>query len=169
MSPGEQGIETVFKRSFDQFVYNRGNSCTPTPHPQRATHKNTQLKLVIIRAAILIHIYNYLVLFYLFQLDADFIPKFGLLHYLNITLKQVPRMLRESYDDHVCRIGEHIKSNSMYARVLARILVPELAPEYDFCKVHAYLILAPNYECLNRCHKPCHSFTSIIVCTDVVT
>ncbi|XP_039797606.1 probable nucleolar protein 5-1 [Panicum virgatum] len=69
------------------------------------------------------------------ELDANFIPKIGLLHYLNITLKQVPRMLRESYGDHVCRIGEHIKSNSMYARVLARILVPELAPEYDFCKM----------------------------------
>jgi hypothetical protein len=50
--------------------------------------------------------------------------KMGLAQYLNITTKQVSKILR-SYDEYVLKIGESIKNDQIYARVLAKILVPE--------------------------------------------
>jgi len=66
------------------------------------------------------------------MLNADFISEMGLVQYLNITLKKVPKILRESYDEYVCKIGDSIQNDLKYAKVLARILVPELTPVYDF-------------------------------------
>jgi hypothetical protein len=85
------------------------------------------------------HINICLILFYAFQLHNKFISEIGLLRYVDTTLEQVPKTLRESFDKHVCRIGESIEDDLDYGRVLARILVPELAPQYDFSKVHAYI------------------------------
>jgi hypothetical protein len=76
------------------------------------------------------------------QLDREFISEIGLLRYFDTTLEEVPRTLRESFDEHICRIGESIENNLDYARVLASILVPELAPQYDFFKVHAYIFIS---------------------------
>ncbi|CAN6273727.1 unnamed protein product [Urochloa humidicola] len=69
------------------------------------------------------------------MLTADLISEMGLAQYLNITLKEVPKILRESFDEHVCRVGDSIENDLKYARVLSRILVPELAPKYDFSKI----------------------------------
>ncbi|CAM0149255.1 unnamed protein product [Urochloa decumbens] len=69
------------------------------------------------------------------MLTADLISEMGLAQYLNITLKEVPKILRESFDEHVCRIGDSIENDLKYARVLSRILVPELAPKYDLSKI----------------------------------
>jgi len=66
------------------------------------------------------------------MLNAEFISEMGLVQYLNITLKKVPKILRESYDEYVCKIGDSIQNDLKYAKVLARILVPELTPVYDF-------------------------------------
>ncbi|CAL4886467.1 unnamed protein product [Urochloa decumbens] len=71
----------------------------------------------------------------LHELTADLISEMGLAQYLNITLKEVPKILRESFDEHVCRIGDSIENDLKYARVLSRILVPELAPKYDLSKI----------------------------------
>ena len=80
-----------------------------------------------------------MILFYAFQLHNKFISETGLLRYVDTTLEQVPNTLRESFDEHVCRIGESIEDDLDYAKVLARILVPELTPQYDFLKVHVYI------------------------------
>ncbi|CAL4886463.1 unnamed protein product [Urochloa decumbens] len=71
----------------------------------------------------------------LHELTADLISEMGLAQYLNLTLKEVPKILRESFDEHVCRIGDSIENDLKYARVLSRILVPELAPKYDLSKI----------------------------------
>ncbi|CAO2172000.1 unnamed protein product [Urochloa humidicola] len=87
------------------------------------------------------------------MLDADFISQIGLLHYRDITLKQVPKILRESFDEHVCRLSEHIENDLMYARVLARVLVPELAPKYDFFKLFSRdlaLEIQKAYDCATQ-------------------
>ncbi|WVZ88030.1 hypothetical protein U9M48_034590 [Paspalum notatum var. saurae] len=62
------------------------------------------------------------------MINADFLSEMGSVQYLNITLKKVPKILRESYDEYVCKIGDSIQNNLKYAEVLARILVPELTP-----------------------------------------
>ncbi|WVZ88029.1 hypothetical protein U9M48_034590 [Paspalum notatum var. saurae] len=69
------------------------------------------------------------------MINADFLSEMGSVQYLNITLKKVPKILRESYDEYVCKIGDSIQNNLKYAEVLARILVPELTPVYDFSKM----------------------------------
>jgi len=69
------------------------------------------------------------------MLNAEFISEMGLVQYLNITLKKVPKILRESYDEYVCKIGDSIQNDLKYAKVLARFLVPELTPVYDFSKM----------------------------------
>jgi len=97
--------------------------------------------------------YHHLILFYSWQLNADFISEMGLVQYLNITLKKVPKILRESYDEYVCKIGDSIQNDLKYAKVLARILVPELTPVYDFSKVNGC------FNVLNICHKlACHLY-----------
>ncbi|CAO2179874.1 unnamed protein product, partial [Urochloa humidicola] len=61
--------------------------------------------------------------------------KIFLLRSLHLTLERVPMNLRESFDKRVNGIGNHIKDNFMYVLVLARILVPELTPDYNFSKM----------------------------------
>ncbi|RLN25179.1 hypothetical protein C2845_PM07G34580 [Panicum miliaceum] len=61
--------------------------------------------------------------------------KFFLLRSLHLTLERVPKNLRESFDKRVNGIGNHIKDNFMYVLVLARILVPDLTPDYNFSKI----------------------------------
>ncbi|CAL5017012.1 unnamed protein product [Urochloa decumbens] len=81
--------------------------------------------------------------------------KVFLLRSLHLTLERVPRNLRESFDKRVNGIGNYIKDNFMYVLVLARILVPELTPDYNFSKIfssdmvlniEAAKIFASNYQ-----------------------
>ncbi|CAL5031876.1 unnamed protein product [Urochloa decumbens] len=81
--------------------------------------------------------------------------KVFLLRSLHLTLEWVPRNLRESFDKHVNGIGNYSKDNFMYVLVLARILVPELTPDYNFSKIfssdmvlniEAAKIFASNYQ-----------------------
>ncbi|RCV31951.1 hypothetical protein SETIT_6G219500v2 [Setaria italica] len=50
---------------------------------------------------------------------ADFMSEIGLAQYLNLTLKQVPKISRESFDEHVCRIGDSIENDLKYARMFS--------------------------------------------------
>jgi hypothetical protein len=87
--------------------------------------------------------------------------KMGLAQYLNITIKQVSKILR-SYDEYVLKIGESIKNDQIYARVLAKILVPELAPDYDLSKVNEC------FDILNICYNYPVTYTDMC-CIDSVT
>ncbi|WVZ93061.1 hypothetical protein U9M48_039074 [Paspalum notatum var. saurae] len=82
----------------------------------------------------------------LININADFISEMGLVQYLNITLKKVPKILRESYDEYVCKIGDSIQNDLKYAKVLARILVPELTTVYDFIKIQEAEKAATQYR-----------------------
>lgn len=76
----------------------------------------------------------------------DFISDVGLLRYLDITLEKVPKILREKFDQHVCQIGERIENDLKYAKVLAKILVPELSPKFDFRKVNESLNILYTFD-----------------------
>lgn len=49
-------------------------------------------------------------------------------------MEEVCHKLRE-YDVFIENIGQGIKNDVSYAKVLASILVPEVVPKYDFSKV----------------------------------
>nr|TKV92997.1 hypothetical protein SEVIR_9G198100v2 [Setaria viridis] len=53
------------------------------------------------------------------MLNREFTSEISLLRYADTTLEQVPRTLRESFDEHVCRIGESIENNLEYARMFS--------------------------------------------------
>lgn len=54
------------------------------------------------------------------------------MHHLELTSEVVPTMFRISFNHYVCGIGELIKNDLIYAKVVAAILVPE---SQDFLKV----------------------------------
>ncbi|XP_062230473.1 uncharacterized protein LOC133928246 isoform X2 [Phragmites australis] len=69
------------------------------------------------------------------KIDKNFIFTFGHVVNLDIKSKTISKALRDKFDHHVSGIGESIKDDLLYARVIAKILVPEARHEFDFSKV----------------------------------
>ena len=75
------------------------------------------------------------VFFLKFQMDREFVYFLGYLVHLDWTSLILPIIFHKIFDQHVCQIGESIKNNVIYAKVIAHILVPEFADEFDLFKV----------------------------------
>lgn len=90
--------------------------------------------------------------------------KFFLLRSLVLTSERVPENLRKSFDRHVNGIGNYIKDNFKYVLVLARILVPELTPNYNFSKVNILNIFSDNYRFIST-----YLYIFLFFGTDVLT
>ena len=73
--------------------------------------------------------------FFKFQMDREFVYFLGYLVHLDWTSLILPIIFHKIFDQHVCQIGESIKNNVIYAKVIAHILVPEFADEFDLFKV----------------------------------
>uniref|UniRef100_A0A0A9CR92 Uncharacterized protein n=1 Tax=Arundo donax TaxID=35708 RepID=A0A0A9CR92_ARUDO len=69
------------------------------------------------------------------MLNKKLISQLGFVRYLEISSKEIANKLRESFDKHVCNIGESIEDDLNYTKVLARILVPEIATEFNFSQM----------------------------------